>query len=82
VRGRDDARCDRPALHAHLLELNAAMSGAAFATDGDQILVLSERSTLDLDKSEVVELIKRVSTCADDHDDVLVARFGGALGVV
>lgn len=76
-----DAKVDRPALHAHLLELNTAMSGAAFATAGDQILVLSERSTLDLDKSEVVELIKRVSTCADDHDNVLVARFGGALGV-
>jgi hypothetical protein len=76
-----DAKVDRPALHAHLLDLNATLSGAAFATEGDQILVLSERSTLDLDKSEVVELIKRVSSCADDHDDVLVARFGGALGV-
>lgn len=76
-----DATVDRAALHAHLLDLNAALSGAAFATDGDHILVLSERSTLDLDKSEVVELIKRVSTCADDHDDVLVARFGGAIGV-
>lgn len=76
-----DGRVDRPALHAHLLELNASLSGAAFATDGDQVLVLGERSTLDLDKSEVAELIRRVSTCADDHDDVLVARFGGALGV-
>jgi len=76
-----DARVDRPALYAHLLELNATLSGAAFATSGDQVLVLSERSTLDLDKSEVVEIIRRVSTCADDHDDVLVARFGGALGV-
>ncbi len=76
-----DARVDRAALHAHLLDLNATLSGAAFATAGDQILVVSERSTLDLDKSEVIELIKRVSTCADDHDDVLVARFGGALGV-
>ncbi len=76
-----DAKVDRPALHAHLLDLNATLSGAAFATDGDRILVLSERSTLDLDKSEVVELIKRVGSCADDHDDVLVARFGGALGV-
>ena len=76
-----DAKVDRPSLHAHLLDLNASLSGAAFATDGDHILVLSERSTLDLDKSEVVELIKRVGTCADDHDNVLVARFGGALGV-
>jgi hypothetical protein len=76
-----DAKVDRPALHAHLLGLNASLSGAAFATEDDRILLLSERSTLDLDKSEVIELIKRVSTCADDHDNVLVARFGGALGV-
>lgn len=76
-----DARVDRPALHAHLLELNASLSGAAFATSGDQVLLLSERSTLDLDKSEVADVIRRVSTVADDHDDVLVARFGGTLGV-
>lgn len=74
------ATVDRGALHAHLLELNATLCGAAFATDGDRVLLLSERSTLDLDQSEVRELIKRVTTYADDHDDVLVARFGGTLG--
>jgi hypothetical protein len=77
-----DGKVDRPALHAHLLELNAGLSGAAFATAGDQVLLLSERSTLDLDRSEVLDVIKRVSTCADDHDDVLVARFGGSIGVL
>jgi len=75
-----DGRVDRPALHAHLLELNAALCGAAFATDGDQVLLVSERSTLDLDRSEVLELFRRVTAYADDHDDVLVARFGGTLG--
>lgn len=75
-----DGKVDRPALHAHLLELNASLCGAAFATDGDRVLLLSERSTLDLDQSEVRELIRRVTTNADDHDDVLVARFGGTLG--
>lgn len=76
-----DAKVDRPALHEHLLGLNGALCGAAFATEGDQVLLLGERSTLDLDRSEVLELIRRVTTYADDHDDVLVARFGGALGV-
>ncbi|MBL0213173.1 MAG: hypothetical protein IPQ07_04770 [Myxococcales bacterium] len=28
-----DAKVDRPALHAHLLALNATLSGAAFATE-------------------------------------------------
>jgi hypothetical protein len=77
-----DAKVDRAALHAHLLELNAGLCGAAFATDGDAVLLLAERSTLDLDRSEVRELIKRVTTYADDHDDVLVSRFGGRLGAV
>ncbi len=75
-----DGKVDRPALHAHLLELNAALCGAAFATAGDQVLLVSERSTLDLDRSEVLELFRRVTAYADDHDDVLVARFGGTLG--
>ena len=75
-----DGKVDLPALHAHLLELNAGLCGAAFATDGAQVLLLAERSTLDLDRSEVRELIKRVTTYADDHDDVLVRRFGGSLG--
>jgi len=75
-----DARVDRSALHAHLLELNATLCGAAFATDGDRVLLVTERSTLDLDRSEVLELIKRITMYADDHDDVLVARFGGAMG--
>ncbi len=76
-----DAKVDRTALFTHLLELNAGLCGAAFATDNDQILLVAERSTLDLDHSEVLELIKRVTTYADEHDDVLVARFGGRLGV-
>jgi hypothetical protein len=75
-----DAKVDRPALFSHLLDLNAGLCGAAFATDGDHVLLVSERSTLDLDRSEVMDLIKRVTVSADDHDDVLVARFGGRLG--
>jgi hypothetical protein len=75
-----DGKVDRSALCSALLELNASLCGAAFATDGDRVLLLSERSTLDLDRSEVRELIKRVTTYADNHDDVLVARFGGTMG--
>ena len=77
-----DDKVDRAALHAHLLDLNATLCGAAFATDGDRVLLVNERSTLDLDISEVRDLIRRVTTYADDHDDVLVARFGGKLGEV
>ena len=77
-----DAKVDRAALFAHLLAQNASLSGAAFAASGDQVLLVSERSTLDLDHSEVLDVIGRVTTYADDHDDVLVARFGGRLGAL
>ncbi len=76
-----NAKVDRPALFAHLLELNTTLCGTAFGSAGDQIVLVSERTTLDLDRSEVLDTIRRVTTCADEHDDVLVARFGGSLGV-
>jgi hypothetical protein len=75
-----DGKVDRAALNAHLLELNGGLCGAAFANEGHHVLLLAERSTLDLDRSEVRELIKRVTTYADDHDDALVAKFGGTMG--
>lgn len=76
-----DDRVDRAALFTHLLDLNATSCGAAFAVQDDQVLLVSERSTLDLDRSEVLDMIRRVTTSADEHDDVLVARYGGLLGV-
>ncbi len=75
-----DDHVDRAALYAHLLEQNATLLGAAFATAGDEVLLVSERSTLDLDRSEVLDLIRRIATYADDHDEVLVARYGGHVG--
>lgn len=73
-------KVDRGALFQHVLGLNATLAGAAFAVDADQLLLVSERSTLDLDRSEILDAIQRVTTMSDDHDDVLVARFGGTLG--
>ncbi|HUJ60765.1 MAG TPA: YbjN domain-containing protein [Kofleriaceae bacterium] len=75
-----DAAVDRAALFGHLLEINARLCGNAFALDRDRVLLVAERSTLDLDRSEVADLLTRVATNADNHDDALVARFGGTLG--
>jgi hypothetical protein len=75
-----DDKVDRLALYAHLLELNANLCGAAFAIDNAHVLIVGERSTLDLDRSEVKDAIERITMYADEHDDVLVARFGGTLG--
>jgi hypothetical protein len=71
---------DRTALFAHLLGVNLELCGAAFALRGDQVMIVAERSTLDLDRSEVMDVIARVQRYADDHDDALVADFGGTLG--
>jgi hypothetical protein len=75
-----DPKVDRTALFTYLLGGNATLCGAAFAVDGDHVLLVAERSTLDLDRSEVLDTIQRVTTAADDHDDALVAKFGGTLG--
>ena len=75
-----DDNVDRGPLHAHLLEQNVTLCGAAFAARGDEILLVAERSTLDLDRSEVLDVIRRIATYADDHDEVLVARYGGRVG--
>ncbi len=75
-----DDRVDRSSLVTHLLELNAGLCGAACAVVRDHVLLDTERSTLDLDRSEVLDLVRRLTSTADDHDDVLVARFGGRLG--
>ncbi len=71
----------REALYARLLQLNAvAITGAAFALQEPHVLLLSERPTLDLDRSELAELVDTVRTFADDYDDKLVDEFGGTLG--
>ncbi len=75
-----DAKVDRPALFTHLLELNLGLCGNGFALDGDRVWLVAERTTLDLDRSEIVDIIRRVTTNADTHDDRLVATYGGTLG--
>jgi len=75
-----DDNVARGALFAHLLTLNADLCGNAFALEGDRVLLVAERSTLDLDRSEIHDLVRRVTTNADNHDDELVATWGGRMG--
>jgi hypothetical protein len=70
----------RADLHADLLARNADLCGLAFAARGEQVLLVAERSTLDLDRSEVLDLINRVAEHADAVDNALVASYGGSLG--
>ena len=76
-----DAKVDRAALFERLLSLNAVeVTGAAFAVQQDAVLLLSERSTIDLDRSELRALVMVVRHFADEYDDKLVEQFGGTLG--
>lgn len=76
-----DSATDRVRLYQRLLELNATeIKGAAFALQGGAVLLISERSTLDLDPSEVHDAVGRLERYADHWDDLLVAEFGGIRG--
>ena len=71
---------DRAKLYQRLLELNhGEIYGSAFAIDKerDLVVLLAERTTTDLDRSEVLDLVKRVEEYADRYDDILVGEFGG-----
>jgi Putative bacterial sensory transduction regulator len=77
---RLDAKVDRLRLFQRLLELNAStIKGAAFGLQDDQVVLVAERSTLDLDLSEVKQLIQTVEEYADHYDDALVGEFGGTI---
>ena len=66
-----------PVFH-RLLTLNAdQLWSCAFAVRQDRVILTADRTTRDLDKSEVVEMIERVAAYADKFDDELVEQFGG-----
>jgi hypothetical protein len=66
------------ALLRHVLDLNAReLAGAAFGLKGDTLVLTVDRTTQDLNRSEVKEMILRVGYYADTYDDDLVSQFGG-----
>ena len=75
------ADTDRAALWQELLARNADLCGVAFAIRGDQVLLVAERSTLDLDRTEVHDMIQRTAALAEDVDDDLATRHRAHLGV-
>ncbi len=61
-----------------LLELNGTtLPGVAFGMIGDEIVLVAERSTRGLDRSEVEEMLAMIGHFADKYDDLLVREFGG-----
>ena len=75
------SKTDRAALYRKALLLNAERATiASFALRGDTLLLIGQRPSLDMDRSEVLALIESVSTDADRYDDELVREFGGRRG--
>ena len=72
------AREPEPQLCRRLLELNHAFRGrAAFGLDRHgMVWLVAARPVLDLDPSEVIDLILWTSQQADHFDDVLLKEFG------
>jgi hypothetical protein len=69
----------KPALLMRLLELNATeLPGIAFGVLGNKVVLVAERSVIDLDLAEVEELLRVIGHFADKYDDELVRQFGGA----
>lgn len=75
-----DDSVDRLALFTHLLELNRGLRGLTLAVQEGRVELAAERPCRDLDRSEVDDLLTRVSRRADELDDALVTRFGGHRG--
>ncbi len=66
------------ALFQRLLELNGRrLLGVAFALRGDEVWLVSERSTIDLDRSEIHDAIARVQRYAETFTAALLEEFGG-----
>jgi len=64
---------DEAALYRKLLELNAGeVKGVAFGIVGDDIVLISERSTLDLDPSETEDMLRRTEGLAEHYAKLLL----------
>ena len=62
-----------------LLELNGTqLPGVAFGLiERDMVVLVGERTVLDLNRLEVQEMLNMVGYYADKYDDLLVEEFGG-----
>jgi len=73
-----ESQTSQVALYRRLLELNVEiLSGVSFGLKGDMVLIVADRSTQDINLSEVKSMILRVGYFADLYDDELVSQYGG-----
>lgn len=64
--------------YRRLLELNAKdLYGVAFGIINEDVVLVAERGTKDLDRGEVDDMLRNIGAAADHYDDKLVKEFGG-----
>ncbi len=64
---------DEGPLCRKLLELNASeVKGVAFGLQGRDIVIVAERSTIDLDPSETEDMLRRTEEAAEHYGKLLV----------
>ncbi len=70
-----------PGLYLKLLQLNSSpeLCNAAFAVKDSNVVLKSDRTTNDLSRTELLEMILRVGKLADKYDDKLLEEFGGEM---
>jgi hypothetical protein len=62
--------------YRHLLDINSTLTSCALATNDNAVLVVSQRSTAQLDQEELDSMIWNVAYVADLLDDKLVKEYG------
>jgi hypothetical protein len=67
---------DISAFYRHLLDINSSLTSCALATNEHAVLVVSQRSTAQLDQEELDSMIWNVAYVADLLDDKLVKEYG------
>jgi hypothetical protein len=67
---------DVSAFYRHLLDINSSLTSCALATNEQAVLVVSQRSTAQLDQEELDSTIWNVAYVADLLDDKLVKEYG------
>jgi hypothetical protein len=76
----NDQVANRSGLSEFLLAENVLLMGSAFALIDNRVLLIAQRSTLDVDYSEIMDITTHVMHTADHYDDILVNKFGGQRG--
>lgn len=66
---------DLLAFYRRCLELNRILVGCSIGVEGDQVLVASERSLVDLNPRAVARMLLNVASAADQFDDDLAEEF-------